>query len=149
MPGAMLRVVPVVPCTAQWGAGCNCDVPSQHRPCCGAGEEAGCGFWECHTGDPGHQLLTPGFAICLGLSPTSTCRRGRKKVAPDGVKLVDEVRAHFGGQDQPWGWSGLSAQPEGVCSPTAGPALPDPAAVTQQVGHEAARAVPGEGQRRR
>lgn len=102
---------------------------------------------EVPVGDLGHLLVTPGFAICLGLSPTSPCRKGRKKVAPDGVKLVDEVRAHLGGRISSRGWSGLSAQPEGVCSPTAGPALPDTAAVTQQVRHEAARAVQGEGQR--
>lgn len=101
--------MPVVPCTAQWGARCSCDVPSQHRPCYGAGEGAGCGFRGCHVGDPGHLLLTPGFAICLGLSPTSPCRKGRKKVAPDGVKLVDEVRAHFGGRISSEG--GLGSQP--------------------------------------
>lgn len=67
--------------------------------------------------DLGHLLLTPGFAICLGLSPTSPCRKGRKKVAPDGVKLVDEVRAHLGGRISSGGWSGLSAQSEGVCCP--------------------------------
>lgn len=123
--------------------------PASIGPAVGLGKEEGCGFWECHAGDPGHLLLTPGFAICLGLSPASPCRKGRKKVAPDGVKLVDEVRAHLGGRIGPGGWSGLSAQPEGVRSPAAGPAPPDAAAVTQQVGHEAARAVPGEGQRRR
>lgn len=48
----MPRVVPAVPCTAQWGAGCNCDVPSQHRTCCGAGEGAGGGIWGCHTRTP-------------------------------------------------------------------------------------------------
>lgn len=96
---------------------------------------------------PGTPAPHPGFAICLGLSPTSPCRKGRKKVTPDGVKLVDEVRAHLGGRISPGGCSELSAQPEGVCSPMAGPAPPDTAAVTQQVGHEAARAVPDEGQR--
>ncbi|KAL2297001.1 hypothetical protein Nmel_015053 [Mimus melanotis] len=57
-------------------------------------------------GTAGTQLLPAGTALallgglvylgtlcaaCKRLSPTSPCRKGRKKVAPDGVKLVDEA----------------------------------------------------------
>ena len=128
MPGVMPRVMPAVPGTAQWGAGCNQDLPRQHGPCCRAGEGAGLGRWgvpllqrgvhgDAHRGQvgvPGHPLLAPGLATRLGLSLASPRSKGRKKkVPPDGVKLVDEVSVCWrGGQDQPRGSSGpLSSQP--------------------------------------
>lgn len=81
------------------------------------------------------------------LSSASPHSKGRKKkVPPDGVKLVDEVSACRGDRIS-WGAPGSNA--ESAHSHVAVPAQADATALAQQVGHKAARAVPGEGQGRR
>lgn len=63
-------------CTARWGQDAIVMSPEQPRPCCGAGEGAGCEFW-----DLGHLLLTLALPSALGSAPLLPAgRAGRRSL---------------------------------------------------------------------
>lgn len=96
--------MPVVPGTAQ-GVQDAIETPP---PSCRAGKGAGWWVWGCCCSGERHMAMpivarsgSWGVHSPAWLSSTSPCSKGRrKKVPPDGVKLVDEVSACWGGQDQ-------------------------------------------------